>query len=62
VTGNLAERERIARLADQCNARYEVGFQDVSFAHLIRTGRSTPPWWNTEMPDPLSADGGDRTT
>lgn len=51
----LAERERIARLADECGARYEVGFRDVSFADLIRSGKSRPPWaWN-HTPDPLSA-------
>ena len=50
----LAERERIARLADECNATYERGFRGAPFANLIRSGTSRPPWAWTQMPDPLA--------
>jgi len=51
----LAERERIARLASECGATYRVRFQEVSFADLIRSGATRPPWARTQVPDPLSA-------
>jgi hypothetical protein len=54
----FAERERIARLAEQCGARYELDFRDAPFAGLIRSGKSRPPWAWSDVPDPLSDDSG----
>jgi hypothetical protein len=51
----LAERERIARLADECDATYEKGFREVPFATLVRSGKSRPPWAKNHVPDPLAA-------
>jgi hypothetical protein len=51
----LAERERIARLADECGATYESHFREAPFAKLIRSGASRPPWAWSHGPDPLSA-------
>ena len=51
----LAERERLAKLAEKCDATYELNWERASFADLIRSGATTPPWGQTAVPDPLSA-------
>jgi hypothetical protein len=51
----LAERERIACLAAECRAVYSLKFEMVSFAALIRSGATTPPWVSYQLPDPLEA-------
>ena len=53
----LAERERIARLAENCNATYEQGFQPWSFAALIRSGATVPPWYAEYRTDPHQETG-----
>ena len=56
----LAERERIARLAEACWATYDWKFQACQFSGLIRSGATAPPWKPDEqVPDPLSASPGD---
>jgi hypothetical protein len=50
----LAERERIARLADECNATYELKGRREPFAQLIRGGATRPPWAWHHRPDPLA--------
>ena len=49
----LAERERIARLAEECGATYELKGHIVPFADLIRRGATRPPWAWHHLPDPL---------
>jgi hypothetical protein len=58
----LAERERIAKLAERCGATYDRGFQPYSFADLIRSGATGPPWCQPYAPDPLSTSQGDGKT
>ena len=54
----LAERERIATLAERCHATYEGGFKVRPFADLIRSGAGTPPWWDIQVTDPLASPTG----
>lgn len=50
----LAERERIARLADECGARYSRNYEYAYlFSALIRSGAPRAPWFGSG-PDPLA--------